>query len=464
MTKANTQNILLVCIEFVQPLFSGNGILTQGLVRGLLAHSHGYHVTVLCARPESKKNDPLCIIQDLTRSSNDKKSTNNETSDDDPFTYARMNDRLDVVVCDGVPDETWKRLDRKSCWEIILHHASALLQENSRKYGEWNYALAIDWSALPTVYKLQELNIIPHSCKLVYLVFRVFSASKELCQSSQDYNFYKDQELNGFKKSHLTILLSHVDKRALFNELGISSTTINTEYIKDGAGMQTRMHILVPPLRYDIHHHATATEIRELPIEEKSMCGRHENVHPQYILCNARLSPEKNALRFAQIMQDLHKNKVLQNQNLTPLLIGAICDKNYADEVYALLPPNSIIVNHFMSSDELVPYLRQTVLNIHPAVYDAYGMTIVEAAAFCVPSIIHKECIGASSLLRIDHGEVFVGNMASRSEVYKHVEALLVGENSSRTLKKVGKNARERALSWGIKDYADSLHSRLLEK
>jgi len=40
------------------------------------------------------------------------------------------------------------------------------------------------------------------------------------------------------------------------------------------------------------------------------------------------------------------------------------------------------------------------VLNMHPSAYDAYGTTITEAAAFGVTSIIHKECIGASSLFR----------------------------------------------------------------
>ncbi len=64
MTNANN-HILLICIEFVQPLFSGNGILTQGLVRGLLAQSQQYHITVFCARPESKKNDPIEIMTSM---------------------------------------------------------------------------------------------------------------------------------------------------------------------------------------------------------------------------------------------------------------------------------------------------------------------------------------------------------------------------------------------------------------
>ena len=33
---------------------------------------------------------------------------------------------------------------------------------------------------------------------------------------------------------------------------------------------------------------------------------------------------------------------------------------------------------------------KQTILNFHPALYEAYGLTIVEAAAFGVPSIVNQ--------------------------------------------------------------------------
>lgn len=49
----------------------------------------------------------------------------------------------------------------------------------------------------------------------------------------------------------------------------------------------------------------------------------------------------------------------------------------------------------------------QTLLNFHPCVYDAYGMTVVEAAAFGVPSVVNKGtagAVGAADLLRIRDG------------------------------------------------------------
>ena len=44
---------------------------------------------------------------------------------------------------------------------------------------------------------------------------------------------------------------------------------------------------------------------------------------------------------------------------------------------------------------------RRTCLNVHPCVYDAYGMTVVEAAAFGAPSCVQRgDLVGCAALLR----------------------------------------------------------------
>ena len=53
----------------------------------------------------------------------------------------------------------------------------------------------------------------------------------------------------------------------------------------------------------------------------------------------------------------------------------------------------------FGGAAELAAVWRETLLNIHTATYEAYGMTIVEAAAFGVPSLLHEGTIGAKDLL-----------------------------------------------------------------
>jgi hypothetical protein len=40
----------------------------------------------------------------------------------------------------------------------------------------------------------------------------------------------------------------------------------------------------------------------------------------------------------------------------------------------------AVIVDDFLPPRELMAYLQQTRLNLHPCHYDAYGMTVVEGA------------------------------------------------------------------------------------
>jgi len=466
--------ILLVCIEFAQPLFSGNGVLTQNIVWGLLML--GYKVTVICALPLSHRSSPTGDGNGNTTGSSSKGRalTLNKYIDDSNLLQIR-------VI--HVPDEYWKRLDRQSCWEIIAKEAPNMLLSdggdgnNGGNGGDalglpdhdhaHDHVFAIDWSALPAIYNMQNAGILPRTVKLTYFIFRVFTASKELCRSQMDYNFYLEHEMRGIQRADSVILLSHVDQHAILKQIDSMNMKTNTNMQKlsstcTRSGREeiiSKMHILVPPLRKDIQSLAMNTK------SNIASTGSVSNTELQvegfmYILCNARLSPEKNALRFAQVMQALSQNGTLERLNLIPLMIGSICDENYAQEVYRLLPSNSIIINHFLSSIDMSVHLKKTLLNVHPSIYDAYGMTIPEAAAFGVPSILHHESIGATSLLRDDHDEVFLGDMSSVDSAIQSVEEMLLGGLD--IMQAVGRNARKRALSWGVVDYTNSLRDKLV--
>jgi len=60
-------------------------------------------------------------------------------------------------------------------------------------------------------------------------------------------------------------------------------------------------------------------------------------------------------------------------------------------------------------------------------VYDAFGMTVAEAAAFGVPTVLHYESIGATSLFRQDCDEVFYGDMSSTEAAIESVEFFYSG-------------------------------------
>jgi hypothetical protein len=112
------------------------------------------------------------------------------------------------------------------------------------------------------------------------------------------------------------------------------------------------------------------------------------------VVCCVRLSREKEPLRFVRICASLSQADVFKKLGLTPVLFAAgeqgKC--SYADEVvreFERNVPEGKVARGFLGVQELGMLFRRTRLNIHPSTYDAYGMTIVEAASQGAPSVIH---------------------------------------------------------------------------
>lgn len=66
-----------------------------------------------------------------------------------------------------------------------------------------------------------------------------------------------------------------------------------------------------------------------------------------------------------------------------------------------------VVVEEFLDAAALGEIYAASLLNVHPCSYDAYGMTVVEAAAFGTPSAVQGgDRVGAAAgLLKEQHGE-----------------------------------------------------------
>jgi glycosyltransferase involved in cell wall biosynthesis len=105
-------------------------------------------------------------------------------------------------------------------------------------------------------------------------------------------------------------------------------------------------------------------------------------------------------------VQFVTKGKDLSNKfKLTVILAGAASDAEYTQQVRQELLdafPTAIVIDRFVSPQELAAVLAHTILNFHPPANDADGMTVVEAAAFGAPSVLAGSSIGAFLLLGVD--------------------------------------------------------------
>jgi len=146
-----------------------------------------------------------------------------------------------------------------------------------------------------------------------------------------------------------------------------------------------------------------------------------------------------------------------------PLLIGAPTAPEYAERCIGALkdafPGEQSEVRGFGGAEELAVVWEETLLNVHTATYEAYGMTIVEAAAFGVPTLLHEGTIGAKDLLPIgarfetDVSMVGSGARAASQELGRLLTPTVPGCSSA-----VGQKAREAALGWGLAAFTTTRH------
>lgn len=177
---------------------------------------------------------------------------------------------------------------------------------------------------------------------------------------------------------------------------------------------------------------------------------KHEcHVGPRsYLTCCVRLSPEKEPHRFVELVEELARQGSLQRLAITPLMCASATTP-YALDLVARLQaaaPNCIIQKQFLGPEELVMIYSKTRLNIHPCLYDAYGMTVVEAASQGAPSVVNRGgAVGATDLLK-SLSEVFELDLSVPIAQLANQVTELWG--NAALLAQIGQAAAYKARSW----------------
>ena len=320
--------LLLISLEFVDPIFSGNGIATRSLTRSLLSIDE-ISIFVVCGRPcndlEGNALRPLELC-DFVQSL--------QVSDD-------AGRRLSGV---SIPLSNWYRTDIRSNYSEFSQAASSSAEVLS---FDPDLCLVIDWTG-----SMSHRELIQSGKSKVPSVFFAFCCYTFLSGvSSLDQAFYREQERLSIDSSVLTIAICSGDEKKL-------------KQIR----MSGNIKVLPPPLRKDVEdlvqHYGCSTARRYL------------------ITCCLRLHPSKNVEVFVDAIELL--KEFLVEMGLVPVLCGSAADLSYAKSCRSRLRavfPSCTIYEEFLNAQSMVDIFQSTVLNVHTALYEPYGMTIVEAAA-----------------------------------------------------------------------------------
>ena len=162
-----------------------------------------------------------------------------------------------------------------------------------------------------------------------------------------------------------------------------------------------------------------------------------------------RLSAEKEPHRFVQAMEVLAQRGALAALGVTPALVGVPRDA-YGTQLVAQLQaaaPDAELFTSFLSPEQLgrSVYAR-SLLNVHPCWYDSFAQSVIEAAAFGCPTLMHPRDVGASDVLSPEQGLSFAineGEDATPAGLADRIQALL---QDAPHLAAVGRAAQQAAL------------------
>lgn len=369
--------------------------------------------------------------------------------------YPYSKGRLQIITT-AVSASKCRCLDDNSAWKEFVHNKNdvhAFLTKSMSESADSLLPIAIDWHGAHAFESLLESEPQFFS-PLLYMNFRVYSAG---IQDSRRHTWLDEMEKKALKQAGRIVALSEHD-RTLLQRLG--------EFSDKG---EKKIEVVYPPLRKEVHSLATAainSNMQLLPPLPKALPNGK-----RFVTCVVRLSREKETLRFLAFLQCC--KDILDDKELVPVIVGSPSDEAYANQVRTglreLCPFAIDLVDTFLSPSEMCALFARTVLNFHPCSYDAYGMTIVEAAAMAVPSVIaNNGKVGASHLVQdacvsitmpplpisdVNSDETARIIMLPEPSIQR-LRSMLADETK---LQELGSWARSRALAWSESAYGKAL-------
>ena len=452
--------VLYVTLEFRAGAFSGNGVYAQSQAEALGEAGHLVHVV-----SGAPSEDPASATARVAVPSS-----------------------ANVTVTElPVPSSTWGRLDARSGWRPFAEAAGACpgLVAALGSFAP-NVVLGVDWSSLPAWRAIEHglRRASPSSAvegsswtppPFVFSSFRVFSRGDGSDAHAEEHAAL-ERDAVAFADAHVALCADDAD---------VIASTLAPE------SFAVAPRVIPPPLRGDVRALASSSPA---PLLGARAVASSPVARRRYLTCCVRLSPEKDPEFFVALAEALSARGALASLGVVPLLCASTPGA-FADALRARVTKvGGEVVREFLDAEKLGEVFRATALNVHPCRADAYGMTVVEAAAFGAASLVHvagggaADTVGCLETLRRseeegrsnetetnanDHPgdpvepetETFAGADFGEgvARVADLVEARLRGDDAREALLRVGAAARRRALAWDAAANADATAKVLRE-
>lgn len=424
ITKKTKTKVLFISYEYTFGTFSGNGVLAASTVRGFLNDDSDFddddamttEILVVCARPTE-------LEEELRMEKEDEEEDKG-------------------VLSVPVPKSKWGRLDKTCAYEEFATNVSEKQLEAIVKFRA-DVVLGVDWSSLEVYERIrkryqeeEEDGFSPPPPPLTYLNYRVFTLHDESHRALEQ---------------RMITASTHVICLCINDAKFLRDAFVGGD---DGKEMVVAV-VLHPPLREDVLRDAKNALAREQPSLVTSTTGAKKKRNA--LTCVVRLSKEKEPERFVELVEELAKRDAF-GDTLVPILVAPATSefaeglkKRFREATKNIPNASELCIESFLNATQLGEIYSRTKLNVHPCRKDAYGMTVIEAAAFGAPSLVCSGGkVGSSELLMENQG-VFSFDYENKS-----VEALadFITNIDENRLEEVAKIGRERALAYDETEYA----------
>lgn len=413
--------IVYVTLEYcADDLFSGNGVAARSHVRTLAARGHRLHI--VAGRPRGAPPP-------------------------------RAADTPPAATLHPIPLAAWRTTDRAADHAAFARAAADVLARLAAA-APLRALLLVDWTAAAAVEAMEggaRARLLA-AAPAFFLNFRVYCRMAQT--PAEDLAWYREREAAAVRRAVRSgggvVALSEDDCAAL------RAMDAGAAAAAGGAAFK-----VIPPMLRD-EFAAVARRDRAAILDPAR--------RRRYLACLVRLSKDKGAHRFVDVCDAMTRRDpdVWRRAGVVPLMVGAASQPEFAARVRSRFRervPCGVVVDDFLSPPQLADVLAASALNVHPSLYEAYGMTIVEAGACGCPSLVHREGIGAAQLMAAASIAVDMADIAAVAELC--AELLLAEAAGARRLADLGRAAHHAATSWtedehvaALLDFVDGRASR----
>ena len=372
------KKIIYITMDFINPIFSGNGTLSRIQVFGLA--DLGHNLFVICPEGSIEEDQKLRSYIDQGKITVQQKTLSSEKD-------------LSIL-------SDWKGFNKYS-------------KDLSKQIASFkpNLILSPDWHGIDLAVKIKNQLNIP----IISEFYRVFSFFEDYHDNHDDYEIIKEKELKILKESKKICVLCNIDKSwALDN--GMEEKSIEITY--------------PPVLDYFLTELRDAESQNKENQKENQKKNQKNNQNSKIFIKKsyspftvARVVREKKIHRLLPILRELRNEAKKQDFPFKYKFYGEKLDKKYwhflQDEI---IKENLSDIIEFEGKIS-IPGLIQVYLNsdcyIHTSEYEPFGITIIEAALTECPIFLdYKSLIGASEVLVKDRDSngYYIDKLIKKSE------------------------------------------------